>query len=523
MNLDEVMAAAQVGFPILSLLIALPLVVCAVLQLVRDDRAATRLAIGGAGLEAVLAAFLALRFNSGVADIQFVERSGAVLGVSWHLGVDGVNLLFIPLTALLGLLVIVYAEHATASSRTGDARHYAMATLALEAAMIGAFASLDLIVFWFFFVVELVPSWFLITRWGTGAERRRAAGEYVVFMAVGSALMLAGILLLGRNHAQITGDGYSFELLALIEAGVPAEAQTLIFFLLFFGFAVKAPIFPFHTWLPKVLEHGPVVGMSVFLVGVKLGTYGLLRFAIPLLPDAAAGWFWLMALLGVLGTVYGALLALGQSNLRRLLAFASLSHMGVVMLGLFSLNLDGLEGGLLQMVNLGIVGAGLFFVAGFLATRVGPPEVGALGGVIHHAPLLTGTFLIIALAGIGLPGTNGFNGEHLVMLGAYEQHWAMAIASGVGVFLTAAYSLSYFQRGFMGAARPAVVERVYDLTRSERGIVLTLTALIFWIGLGTGPFIQAMRPSLTALEQRVEDGAGAPVAPAGIDAEVTGR
>ncbi|MDQ3451939.1 MAG: NADH-quinone oxidoreductase subunit M [Actinomycetota bacterium] len=522
MNLDEVMAAEQVGFPILSLLIALPLVVCAVLQLVRSDRAATALAIGGAGLEAVLAAFMALRFNSGVADIQFVERSGAVLGVSWHLGVDGVNLLFIPLTALLGLLVIVYAEHATASSRTGDARHYAMATLALEAAMIGAFASLDLIVFWLFFVVELVPSWFLITRWGTGAGRRRAAGEYVVFMAVGSALMLAGILLLGRNHARVTGDGYSFELLALLEAGVPAEAQTLIFFLLFFGFAVKAPIFPFHTWLPKVLEHGPVVGMSVFLVGVKLGTYGLLRFAIPLLPDAAAGWFWLMALLGVVGTVYGALLALGQSNLRRLLAYASLSHMGVVMLGLFSLNLDGFEGGLLQMVNLGIVGAGLFFVAGFLATRVGPPEVGALGGVIHHAPLLAGTFLIIALAGIGLPGTNGFNGEHLVMLGAYEQHWAMAVASGVGVFLTAAYSLSYFLRGFMGAARPAVAERVYDLTSSERGIVLTLAALIFWIGLGTGPFIQAMRPSLTALEQRVEDGAGAQVT-AGVDVEVPGR
>ncbi len=505
MTLDEVMAAEQAGFPLLSVMIALPLVVCAALQLVRQDRAAKALAIAGASVEVVLAAFLVLRFSSGVADLQFVERSGAVLGVSWHLGVDGVNLLFIPLTALLGLLVVVYAERATASSSTGDARHYAMATLALEAAMIGAFASLDLVVFWFFFVLELVPSWFLITRWGTGAARRRAAGEYVGFMAVGSALMLGGILLLGRSHAQSTGDGYSFDLLALLEAGVPSEAQTLIFFLLFFGFAVKAPIFPFHTWLPKVLEHGPVVGMSVFLVGVKLGTYGLLRFVIPLLPDAASEWFWLMALLGVVGAVYGALLALGQSNLRRLLAYASLSHMGVVMLGLFSLNLDGFEGGLLQMLNLGIVGAGLFFVAGFLSTRVGPPEIGALGGVIHHAPLLTGTFLIIALAGIGLPGTNGFNGEHLVMLGAYEQHWSMAVGSGLGVFLTAAYLQAYFVRGFMGAARPDVVDRVHDLTRSERGIVLALAGLIFWIGLGTGPFIQAIRPSLTVIAEQVED------------------
>ncbi|MBA3309878.1 MAG: NADH-quinone oxidoreductase subunit M, partial [Nocardioidaceae bacterium] len=404
------------------------------------------------------------------------------------------------------LLVVLYSERATTTSSTGDARHYAMAVLALEAAMIGAFASLDLIVFWCFFVLELAPSWFLITRWGTGAKRLRAAGEYVGFMAVGSALMLVGILLLGRSHAQGTGDGYSFDLLALLHTGVPSETQTLIFFLFFFGFAVKAPIFPFHTWLPKVLEHGPIVGMSVFLVGVKLGTYGLLRFVIPLLPDAASEWFWLMALLGVVGAVYGALLALGQSNLRRLLAYASLSHMGVVMLGLFSLNLNGFEGGLLQMVNLGIVGAGLFFVAAFLSTRVGPPEIAALGGVIHHAPLLTGTFLIIALAGVGLPGTNGFNGEHLVMLGAYQQHWSMAVASGLGVFLTAAYLLAYFMRGFMGAARPEVVARVYDLTRSERFIVLVLAGLIFWIGLGTGPFIQAIRPSLTVIEQQVVQG-----------------
>ena len=511
MSLTEVMAAEQVGFPILSVLIALPLVVCAALCLVRGNGIVTTLAVGGAGLEVGLAAFLALRFNAGVADIQFVERSESVLGITWHLGVDGISLLFIPLTALLGLLVIVYAEHSTAHSRTGNARGYAIATLALEAAMIGAFASLDLIVFWFFFVIELVPSWFLITRWGTGEQRRRAAGEYVGFMAAGSALMLAGIVLLGRNYALTTGNGYSFEFLALLEAGVPPSAQTSIFFLLFFGFAVKAPIFPFHTWLPKVLEHGPVVSMSVFLVGAKLGTYGLLRFVIPLLPNAASEWSGLMAVLAVVSTVYGALLALGQTNLRRLLAFASLSHMGMVMLGLFSLNLDGFEGGLLQMVNLGIVGAGLFFVAGFLVTRVGPPELASLGGVIHHAPLLTGAFLIIALAGIGLPGTNGFNGEHLVMLGAYERHWSMAVGAGLGVFLTAAYLLSYFLQGFMGEAHRRVEERVYDLTGRERGIVLTLTTLIFWIGLGTGPFVQTIRPSLMQLEERVETAAGAPV------------
>ena len=228
---------------------------------------------------------------------------------------------------------------------------------------------------------------------------------------------------------------------------------------------------------------------------------------IPLLPDAASEWSWLMALLGTTGTVYGALLALGQTNLRRMLAFASLAHMGVVMLGLFSLNLDGFEGGLLQMVNLGIVGAGLFFVAGFLTTRVGPPEIDALGGVIQHAPVMTATFLIIALAGIGLPGTNGFNGEHLVMLGAYERAWPMALAAGLGVFLTAAYSLAYFVRAFMGEAKGSVMDRVYDLTGTERGIVAVLAVLIFWIGLGTGPFIQTIRPPLTGLADHVESSA----------------
>ncbi|CAN5807065.1 NADH-quinone oxidoreductase subunit M [soil metagenome] len=502
MTLDEVLAVDQVGIPILSLLIGLPLATCIVLLFFLCPRPSATVALTGTAIEVLLAGFLALRFEGGVADVQFVERSATVLGVSWHLGVDGVSLLFIPLTALLGLLVVVYAVSA-GKSRVGQ---YAMAILALEAAMIGAFAALDLVVFWFFFVIELVPSWFLITRWGTGPQRHRAAREYVGFMAVGSTLMLAGILLLGRNFATATGEGYSFELSRLLEVGVPADQQTLVFFLLFLGFAVKAPIFPFHTWMPKVLEHGPVVGISVFLVGVKLGTYGLIRFVIPLLPEAASGWFWLMALLGTTGTVYGSLLALGQTNLRRLLAFASLAHMGVVMLGLFSLNLDGFEGGVLQMVNLGIVGAGLFFVAGFLTTRVGPPELGELGGLVHHAPLLTGTFLIIALAGIGLPGTNGFNGEHLVMLGAYERNWLMALAAGLGVFLTAAYSLSYFLRGFMGESKPPVVDRVYDLTTSERGIVVVLVALIFWIGLGTGPFIQTMRPSLTVLSEHVEVG-----------------
>ncbi|MCA1673311.1 MAG: NADH-quinone oxidoreductase subunit M, partial [Actinobacteria bacterium] len=404
------------------------------------------------------------------------------------------------------LLVILYAEY----SAPADTRHYVVATLTLEAALIGAFVSLDLLVFWMFFVLELIPSYFLITRWGTGPHRNRAAGEYIVFMLIGSAAMLFGILVLAFNPRRETG-AFSFDLLDLLATPVPAEFQSVIFFLLFVGFAVKTPVFPFHTWLPKVLEQGPVVGMSVFLVGIKLGTYGFLRFVIPLLPEAARQWAWVMLLLGAVGIVYGALIALIQTNLRRLLAFSSLSHMGAVLIALFSLNFSGFQGGLLQMVNLGIVGAGLFFVAGFLYSRVGAPDLSVMGDLVQRVPVLTATFLVIVLAGIGLPGTSGFNGEHLVMLGAFKVHWVMALATGLGTFLTAAYSLSFFQRGFMrrrakeGAGSP-VTPPMPDLRMRELIISVALGALVFWIGLDTGRFLRAMNGSLSALEVRVNQG-----------------
>jgi len=510
---SELPAVAQAGFPAITVLLLFPVVAAVVVIALRGGRVATRVAIAAAALEFAGAIALALTFEPGVSDLQFVERVGDVFGVSWHVGVDGVSILFVPLTALLGLMVLAYAEHNIPGGRAagdppiaGSAAGYAAAILILEATMLGAFVALDMVLFWFFFIAELVPSWFLITRWGTGPRRLDAARNYVAFVGAGAALMLIGILITGHGYAAATGEGVSFDLVQLLGARLSPASQAWPFMLLALGFAAKAPLFPFHTWLPKVLEHGPVVGMSVFLVGVKLGTFGLLRFVIPLYPEAAYDWLWVMAVAGAVSVLYGSFLALGQTNLRRLLAFASVAHMGVVMLGLFSLNLDGFEGAVLQMVNLGIVGAGLFFVAGFLVARIGQPELDALGGLVSSAPLMTAAFLLIALAGVGLPGTNGFNGEHLVMLGGYQRSWWMAVVAGLGVLLTAAYSLSYFMRGFMGEGHRTLAERIYDLTRVERAIVAVLAALIFWIGLGTSPFIHRMRPSLTWLEERVGSG-----------------
>jgi len=504
-------ATGGLGFPILSTLLFLPMAFVVALRFVRSDAVAYRLALAGALLELVLACLVAVEFVGGTEQVQFAEQLGPLplLGISYQLGVDGISVLFLPITALLTALVIVYAEYAVGA----DSRRYLMATLALEAALMGAFVSLDLVLFWLFFVLELVPSYFLITRFGTGPLRHRAAREYVGFMLTGSALMLVGIVLLGLNYDSERGTGLSFDYLDLTGVTVPGDLQTVIFFLLFFGFAVKAPIFPFHTWLPKVLEHGPIVGMSVFLVGIKLGTYGFLRFVIPLVPEAAREWFWLMATLGGVGIVYGALIALVQTNLRRLLAFASLSHMGAVMVGLFAFNFHGLQGGLLQMINLGIAGAGLFFVAGFLHTRFGPPELASMGGLVYSLPVLATVFLVIALGTVGLPGTGGFNGEHLILIGAYEVGWSLALVAGAGTLLTAAYLLWYFQRAFMGPSESAVQgapgspdKRSPDLLPRELLIALALGGLIFWIGLDSGPFLRHMDGSLRWIESRVAQG-----------------
>ncbi len=502
MALNEIFAAQQIGFPVLSVLIFLPVAALLALNFVRDERRAYRLGLGTALLELLLALVaVAQEFVVHSADIQFAERGGTLplLGIEYHLGVDGISALFVPLTALLTVLAILYAEPAVKT----DTRRYLMAMLGFEATMMGAFVSLDLMLFWLFFVLELIPSYFLIARWGTGERRRQAAINYVSVMLAGSALLLVGIVLLGVN-ASNAGEARIFDFVALLAVPLPDRLQTLIFFLFFLGLAIKAPIFPFHTWMPRVLEQGPVVGVSVFLVGLKIGTYGFLRLVIPLLPEASKEWFWLMALLGAVGMVYGALIALVQTNLRRLLAFASLSHVGVVMLGLSSLNFSGFQGGLLQTINLGIAGAGLFFIAGFLYTRLGPPDLSVMGGLGNQLPVMAMTFLVVGLASIGLPGTGGFNGEHMVMIGAFQKHWTMALLAGIGTILTAAYFFWYYLRAFMGAPNPQTPRPMPDIRRRELLIATTLGTIIFWIGLYTGPFLQTMNGSLQALAERVE-------------------
>ena len=503
MILNQVFASDQIGFPVLSLMLFLPLLAALALAMMKNDGSAYKIALGVSIAELILAGLVWLKFESGSSDMQFVEQIGplAGLGFSYHLGVDGISMLFVPATALLSLLAVMYTD----TSVKHNVRGYLACLLGFEACMMGAFMSVDLLLFWVFFIAEIIPSYLLIVHWGTGGERREAATSYLVYMLIASAALVVGIVLLAFNHGGAVNGSMSFDYVKLLTVPIPEKTQVLIFFIITLGLAIKAPLFPLHTWMPKVLEQGPVVGMGVFLVGIKLGTYGFLRIVIPLLPQAAHEWYWLLASLGAVSMVYGALIALVQVNLRRVLAFASISHMGVVMLGLFSLNFQGMQGGLLQMLNLGLTGAGLFFIASFLMTRMGAPDVLRMGGLQHHAPLMAIVFLVIGLAGVGMPGTSGFNGEHLVMLGAYQKHWVMALAVGLGTFLTAAYFLWYYQRAFLGDASIEPRQNFPDLGFREKIIAGSLIAIIFWIGLYTTPFLHTMNGSLRAIETHIKN------------------
>jgi len=507
-TLDEIFAAQQIGFPILSTLILIPIASAILLSFIKDANLARWAGLTGALVELVLALVMVFEFIPGVSHIQFAERVGwiSTVGISYHLGVDGISVLFVPLTAFLSVVVILISWRAVRFLN----KPYLAAVLAFEATVIGVFVSLDLFVFFVFWELMLVPSYFLIKLWGAGPDRQHAGLKYVMYMLVGSAPMLIGIVLLGVNyHSTIGGSGaapsYSFDFLTLLSVPIAPRLQTLIFFLLAFGFAVKGPLFPFHTWMPAALLEGPAA-MSIFLVGLKLGVYGFVRFVIPLLPVAAAKWFWLMAVIGVFASLYGALIAMVQPNLRRLLAFASVSHVGLATLGLFSLNQQGIQGGIVMLINLGLVSTGLFILAASLHARSGSSELLAFGGLARQTPLLATFFFLFGMAVIGLPGTSGFTGEFLILQGAFLLHPALAGVAVLGVILSAAYLLVYYEHAFFGPVTREAVKTLPDLLPRETAIAAATCVMVLWIGFYPAPFLRITGGSVAALVERVRGG-----------------
>jgi NADH-quinone oxidoreductase subunit M len=487
-------------FPILSTIILLPIAGAILVMLLPSRRpelvlpvsiAASLVTLGAAG-------WLLVEFEVGDAGFQFVEQVSwySDWGVGWHVGVDGISLLLVALTALL--FPIGLAASTGISHRV---REYAGSMLFLEAGLLGVFLSLDLLVFFIFWEAMLVPMYFIIGIWG-GERRVHAAVKFFLYTALGSALMLAGILALGLSG--VAGDP-TFDFVELLGADISRSAQFWLFAAFGLSFAIKVPVFPFHTWLPDAHVEAPTAG-SVILAGVllKLGVYGLLRFNLSLFPEAAVELVPVLAVLAVIGIIYGAIVAIVQSDVKRLVAYSSVSHLGFVVLGIFSLTAQGLQGGVLQMVNHGLTTGALFLLVGMIYERRHTREISQFGGLASVMPRYAAAFLFVAFASIGLPGLNGFVGEFFVLIGSYLALPAYAVVGALGVVLAAVYLLWAYQRMFTG---PIVVEEnraLRDIGVREVLILAPLLALIVFLGIYPKPALDRIEPSVNRVLDRIE-------------------
>ena len=406
------------NFPLISLLLVTLPLGATLIWLVKDASKARWIALIAALVDLGLALTILVGFDASSSDFQFVEYGSWIptLHVNYHVGVDGISVLFLPLTVLLFLGVILSSW---TTARTMPRLYYSLLLL-LESMTLGIFCALDTILFFLFWELTLIPIYFLISFWGVGEYRRYAAVKYTLFMLAGGVPLILAFAILAFNHAQGLGGvpaGLTFDYPTLLSTPASAELQVTIFFLLLLGFAVKVPVFPLHTWLPTVAMEG-TPSIAALMTGLKLGAYGMIRYLLPLAPEAAQEFHWLLAGLGIIGVVYGALVAMAQTNLRRMLAYSSMSHVGLVVLGIASQNLQGIRGSLFQLINFTIVAGGLFLLAGFLHRRTGSTDTLSLGGVVSTMPLLSAFFLLLGLAGMGVPGTNGFPAELLILIGS---------------------------------------------------------------------------------------------------------
>ncbi len=506
--LKEILASDQIGFPVLSLMIFLPLVGAMVIGWLREVRWIRWLALVITLVNFGFSIFLFTRFELGTDAVQFVEHLPWIppLGISYHIGVDGISLFMVIVTTLLFLLVVLFSWDTIKE----QFRTYALILMILETALLGVFLAMDLILFFFCWEGMLIPMYFLIKVWGSGPHRDYAALKYIVYTLTGSVLMLVGFILLYLNYHdyalhQSLSQPYSFDLLKLLTVPVPPEKQLLIFFLILFGFAFKGPIVPFHTWLPDVMKDGPIA-VAVILGGVKMATYGLLRFNLPLLPEAAHQVAPIMMTLAVIGIVYGAFIALSRADLMTLMAYSGISHLGFVVLGLFTLNPLGLQGSLFHMINLGISAGGMMFIMGFLIQRQQSTAIAAFGGWAKQVPFLAMIFLIISLASIAVPGTNVFISEFLILAGVFKAHLLYAAIGVCGVVLGAAYILFLYERVMLGHGEQSRATNLLDLNRREATIGIIMAALIIVLGIYPLPVLNRIEPSILMVTQRLDRG-----------------
>ncbi|WKJ90715.1 NADH-quinone oxidoreductase subunit M [Methylomonas montana] len=492
------------SFPLLSLCLAWPLLGALSLAFIKDSRRAKRGALLVAIVELLLTLAAVHRFNPEHGGFQLQEDYPWIPGLNIHyqLGVDGISILFLPMTALLSLMALLASWNSVQHLN----RFQLALMLVLESVTIGVFTALDLALFFLFWELTLPPIFFLVGLWGIGAERRHAAMKYTLYMLFGGVPLLFAIIMLAINHAQHSGgaipEDLGFSLPILLNTPIEASMQSAIFLLLIVGFAVKAPLLPFHTWLPTVAMEAPAF-LSALLVGLKLGVYGIVRFAIPLTPQAALEHRWPLAIAGAITLIYGALIALQQTNLRRLLAYASISHVGLVIVGIAAFNLQGLQGAVMQLLNFGIVAGSLMLIAGMLQQRLGSTDLTHLGGLAKPLPRLTTLFFLFALSSLGLPGTNGFPAELMMILGALQAYPALAVVALFGAILGAAYLLGFVRRAFFGPIVHEAVARTEDLRARELCLLAAAALLVLIVGVYPQWLLAWQETSLQAWLQRL--------------------
>ena len=486
------MSALAIGN--LSLLLAIPVIGAILIAFLprRNAQLLFAVALIASGIDFFWSIKILSDFDAGSGAMQFLERIPWMpsFGIEYIVGVDGISLFLVLLTTLLMPIAIL------ASWSVQDrVKEYLVFMLLLETGMLGAFVALDLFLFYVFWEVMLVPMYFLIGVWG-GTRRIYAALKFVIYTMAGSLLMLVAIIYLAARHAELE-QVLTFDLLKLYNLRLPFDQQAWLFCAFALSFAIKVPLFPFHTWLPDAHVEAPTAG-SVILAGVllKLGTYGFLRFAMPLFPDAALAAAPIIVALAVIGILYGAAVAMMQSDIKKLVAYSSVSHLGFVMLGLFAFNTQGVQGAIYQMIGHGLSTGALFLLVGMIYERRHTRMIDDFGGLWKVIPLFSVIFLVVMFSSIGLPGLNGFVGEFLILLGAFGVTPLWTAAAATGVILGAVYMLWMYRRVIFGPLKNPANEKLTDLNAREVVVLAPIVILIVLMGVYPRPFLQRIEPAV---------------------------
>jgi NADH-quinone oxidoreductase subunit M len=491
---------------ILSILILFPLI-AALLGLIVTPKSIRVYGISVAAVEFILSLWLWFSFDTANGGIQFARRISVVsdFGISYYVGVDGISLFIIIMATLMTLIGII------ALNVKKDLKNMIVTLLFLEVAMVGVFVSLDAVMFYLFWEFSLVPMLYIIGAWG-GDKRLYAAVKFFIYTFAGSLVMLVGILYMAYVYNQVTGE-WSFALTDWYSLVLPVAVQKWLFWAFFLGFAIKVPMFPFHTWLPYAHGQAPTVG-SVILAAVllKMGTYGFVRFSLPLFPDASVMYITPVAVLALIMIVYTAMVAYAQKDMKQVIAYSSVSHMGVIMLGIFAMNAEGISGSVFFMLSHGIVSGALFLLVGVIYDRRHTKMINEFGGLASVMPNYALIFGIMMMASVGLPLTMGFVGEYLSLAGFFRVHPYMTAIGGTSIIFGAVYMLSLYKRSFFGPVTNEANKTLKDLNGKELAALVPLVAIVIWLGIYPKPILHPIDNSVKVLTNLMHEKAQTPEA-----------